>query len=41
MHEIQSHNVYIVASTETYINNTELGYIKHATYFTKEQILIP
>lgn len=37
MHQLQGHNVSILASTETY-NQTKLGYIKPSSYFTKEGI---
>ena len=40
MHQIQGHDVSIVASTETYVNNTDIGYAKPSSYFTKEQIPI-
>ncbi len=40
MHKLQGHDVYILASTETFINNTRLGYIKDSSYYTNENIPI-
>lgn len=40
MHKYQNHEVAILASTETYLSNKKLGYIKPSTYFTKEEISI-
>lgn len=40
MHKLQGHEVQIVASTETFINNKNLGYIKPSKYLTKEGIII-
>lgn len=40
MHKLQGHNVEILASTETYIENRQIGYVQPAVYKTKEQILI-
>jgi 1,2-diacylglycerol 3-alpha-glucosyltransferase len=37
MHQLQGHNVSILASTETYIQ-TKLGYVKPSSYRTKEGI---
>ena len=35
MHYLQGHQVYIVASTETYIDNKRIGYLKPSTYQTE------
>ncbi|KUO68039.1 MAG: glycosyl transferase family 1 [Lutibacter sp. BRH_c52] len=40
MHKLQGHDVEILASTETYIENAKLGYIKPESYLTKEGIPI-
>ena len=40
MHKLQGHEVAIVASTETYINNTFLGYVDPCSYYTEENIPI-
>jgi glycosyltransferase involved in cell wall biosynthesis len=40
MHKIQGHQVSILASTETYINNFTLGYVKSKKYVTNENIPI-
>lgn len=40
MHQLQGHDVQIIASTETYIENKKLGYIEAKSYFTPENILI-
>lgn len=40
IHQLQGHEVQIVASTETYIGNKTLGYVEPATYKTKEGIQI-
>ena len=38
IHKKQGHQVEILASTETYLNNSELGYIKPKSYRTKDNI---
>lgn len=40
IHKLQGNDVYILASTETYIDNIKLGYIEPAEYFTRELIPI-
>lgn len=40
MHKYQNHEVAILASTETYLKNRKIGYIKPSTYFTNEGIPI-
>jgi len=40
MHKLQGHEVAILASTETYINNRVLGYMEPGSYHTKEGIPI-
>ncbi|MDL2227876.1 glycosyltransferase [Bacteroidales bacterium OttesenSCG-928-K03] len=40
MHKLQGHDVAILASTETYINNTQLGYIQSSAYTTEDDIPI-
>lgn len=40
IHKLQGHEVEILTSTETYLNNSQLGYVKASTYFTKEGIKI-
>jgi len=40
MHQLQGHEVQIVASTETFINNKKLGYVEPKSYFTPENIPI-
>lgn len=40
MHLRQGHEVYILASTETYENHTKLGYLPPSTYKTKKGIPI-
>jgi len=40
MHKLQGHQVEIVASTETYINNVNLGYINPGSYLTENNIPI-
>ncbi len=35
MHKMQGHHVSIVASTETFINNMQLGYVKPSVYTTE------
>lgn len=39
-HKLQGHDVKIIASTETYVNKTNLGYIQPSSYQTKEGIPI-
>lgn len=38
MHKLQGHEVAILASTETYIDNKVLGYVEPKSYHTKEGI---
>lgn len=40
MHQLQGHDVKILASTETFIDNMNLGYIKANNYFTETNIPI-
>ena len=40
MHKMQGHQVSILASTETYLNNFTLGYVKSKKYTTKDNIPI-
>ncbi len=40
IHKMQGHEVQILASTETYIKNKKLGYIKPSSYSTSDGILI-
>lgn len=40
MHKLQGHDVAIVASTETYLDNAALGYVPPRSYVTKEGIPI-
>lgn len=40
MHKIQGHDVRIVASTETYLGNKNLGYVQASAYMTAENIPI-
>lgn len=40
MHKIQGHDVRILASTETFVNNSTLGYIEPATYYNSDGILV-
>lgn len=40
MHKAHGHDVMILASTETYIDNQKLGYLKPSSYFTKDNIPI-
>ena len=40
MHKLQGHDVYILASTETYPDNITLGYVKPSTYKTRDGIPI-
>ena len=40
MHKIQGHDVRILASTETFVNNSSLGYIEPATYYNTDGILV-
>ena len=37
-HKLQGHEVKIVASTETYIENSQLGYVKPSEYFNNDGI---
>jgi glycosyltransferase involved in cell wall biosynthesis len=39
-HKNLGHNVFILASTETYNSNVELSYLEPSTYFTTDGILI-
>lgn len=38
MHKLQGHKVAILASTETFIDNAVLGYLKPGSYYTKDGI---
>lgn len=40
MHKQQGHEVAILASTETYINNFRLGYVESSSYYTEDGIPI-
>lgn len=40
MHKLQGHDVAILASTETYVTHTKLGYLEPAEYKTREGIPI-
>ena len=40
MHKLQGHEVAILASTETYIDNAVLGYVQPQSYYTKDGIPI-
>ncbi len=40
MHQLQGHKVKIIASTETFVNNMNLGYIKPSSYLTETGIPI-
>jgi len=40
IHKNQGHEVRIIASTETYINNKRLGYVAPSSYFTSDNIPI-
>lgn len=40
MHKNQGHEVQIVASTETYLNQQNLGYVKPSSYLTAEGIKV-
>jgi len=40
MHKLQGHDVSIVASTETYIDNKQLGYLLPGSYFSPDKIPI-
>jgi len=40
MHKLQGHEVRILASTETYIDNKNLGYVKASSYMTSDGIPI-
>lgn len=40
MHKLQGHEVRIVASTETFVDNMNLGYVNPNSYFTTEGIPI-
>ena len=40
MHKLQGHEVAILASIETYIDNKVLGYVKQSSYYTKDGIPI-
>ena len=37
---LKGEKVYIIASTETYINNTDIGYLKPSSYFTEFNVPI-
>lgn len=38
--KLDGHDVTIIASTETFINNSELGYVEPMTYFNEDNILV-
>ncbi len=38
MHKLQGHDVRIIASTETYIENSQLGYVEPKSYFNEDSI---
>lgn len=40
MHKLQGHDVRIIASTETYIDNQRLGYVKPETYINENDIIV-
>lgn len=40
MHKLQGHEVYILASTETFPDNVKLGYVSPSTYETRDGIPI-
>lgn len=40
MHKMQGHDVTILASTETYVDNQKLGYVKPSSYHTESGIPI-
>jgi 1,2-diacylglycerol 3-alpha-glucosyltransferase len=40
MHKIQGHDVRILASTETFINNSLLGFTEPGTYYNSDGILV-
>ena len=40
MHKLQGHDVRIVASTETYLNNSVLGYTVPGSYNSSDDILV-
>lgn len=40
MHKLQGHEVMIVASTETFIDNMNLGYVKASSYYTEYNVPI-
>ena len=40
MHKIQGHEVEILASTETYINENKLGYIEPSVYYNEDKIKV-
>lgn len=40
IHKQLGHDVEILASTETYLNNTNIGYLKPNTYYTKDFIKV-
>jgi glycosyltransferase involved in cell wall biosynthesis len=40
MHKLQGHDVMIVASTETFVDKMNLGYVKPSSYFTEHGIPI-
>jgi len=40
LHKADGHDVFIIASTESYINSTELGYVKARKYLNEDGILV-
>jgi len=40
IHKLQGHDVEILASTETYIENSKLGYVKPSIYKSSDQIMV-
>ena len=38
MHKLQGHDVMIMASTETYVDNLHLGYVKPSEYLNEDGI---
>ena len=40
INKLDGHEVMVIASTETYIDNNNLGYIEPCEYYTCENVLI-
>jgi glycosyltransferase involved in cell wall biosynthesis len=40
IHKIQGHDVEIIASTETYLDNLKLGYLKPGSYISRDNIKV-